>query len=116
MDQGAFRASVPSFFPSCFFLLFFENFLGFSWGAQDPLALALAKRTFLLLPVGAVILCLWVSVLCLLTVIVRQRRVEFLKAFFVTWWDLTRKASSLFGAGFLSSCWSSPGPFMGFAE
>ncbi len=100
MDQGA--ASIGSVLLSVlFFPTFFQKaVMEFVWGAGDPLVLAGAKRLFLLLPAGAVLLCLWVSVLCLLTVIVRQRRVEFLKAFTVTWWDLLKSVFAFWG-GFL---------------
>ena len=100
MDQGAF--SIGSIVLSVlFFPTFFQKTLmEFCWGAGDPALVAGAKRVFLLLPTGAVILCLWVSILCLLTVIVRQKRVEFLKAFFVTWWDLLKSIFAYWGGFF----------------
>ncbi len=100
MDQGA--SSIGSIILSVlFFPTFFQKILlEFSWGAGDPMAVMAAKRVFLLLPAGAVVLCLWVSILCLLTVIVRQKRVEFLKAFFVTWWDLLKSIFAYWGGFF----------------
>jgi len=100
MDQGA--SSIGSLVLSVlFFPTFFQKtLLDFAWGAGDPAALAGAKRVFLLLPTGAVLICLWASILCLLTVIVRQRRVEFLKAFFVTWWDLLKSIFAYWGGFF----------------
>lgn len=84
-----------------FFPTFFENsMIAFAWGAGDLGWLMAAKRVFLLLPVGAIILSLWTSILCLLSVIVRQRRVEFFKAFLVTWWDLGKSIFAFWG-GFL---------------
>ena len=100
MDQGA--ASIGSIILSVLtFPRFFENtVMDFVWGAKDPLLLSGAKRVFLLLPTGAVLLCLWISVFCLLTVIVRQRRVDFLKALFVTWWDLLKSVFAYWGGFF----------------
>lgn len=84
-----------------FFPTFFQKaLLEFTWGAGDPLWLASLKRVFLLLPTSAAIVCLWVSILCILTVIVRQRRVEFLKAFFVTWWDFLKSVFAYWGGFF----------------
>jgi len=100
MDQGA--ASIGSIVLSVlFFPTFFQKpLLDFVWGAQDPLALMAAKRVFLLLPTGAVLLSLWVSILCLLTVIVRQKRRDFLNAFFITWWDLLKSIFAFWGGFF----------------
>lgn len=84
-----------------FFPTFFENTaIAFAWGAADALWLMAAKRVFLLLPVGAVILCLWASILCLLSVIVRQKRVDFIKAFLVAWWDLGKSIFAFWGGFF----------------
>ncbi len=100
MDQGA--SSIGSLIVS---VLLFPTYIQktlmeFSWGAGDPLVLAAAKRVFLLLPTGTVILCLWASIACLLTVIVRQKRVEFLNAFFVTWWDFLKSVFAFWGGFF----------------
>ena len=84
------------FFP----LLFQENFINFAWGAQDPVWLMLGKRTFLLLPVLAVILACWASIACTLTVIFRQNRQQFITTLLITWWDLG-KAIVLFWGGLL---------------
>jgi hypothetical protein len=97
-----------------FFPTFFEKaLLAYFWGAQDPFWLLTAKRVFFLLPVGAVLLCLWASILCLLTVIVRQKRVEFLKAFCVTWWDLLKSIFAFWG-GFLKLALVLAGALYGF--
>ncbi|HUO57836.1 MAG TPA: hypothetical protein VMV05_06630 [bacterium] len=100
MEQGAF--SIGSIIGSVlFFPTFFQkSVMEYVWGAGDPLGLALAKRVFLLLPTGAALICLWVSILCLLTVVVRQKRVEFLKAFFVTWWDFMKSVFAYWGGFF----------------
>ncbi len=112
MDQGA--SSIGSIVLSVlFFPTFFERaLLEFAWGAQDPLWVCLAKRTFLLLPVSAVIVCLWASILCLLTVIVRQKRTDFLKSFFVTWWDLMKSIFAFWG-GFFKFLWVLVGALYG---
>ncbi|HXL73828.1 MAG TPA: hypothetical protein VN963_09400, partial [bacterium] len=88
-----------------FFPTFFQKtFLNFSWGAQDPVWLMTAKRAFLLLPTGALILCLWASIMALLTVVVRQKRADFIRAFLVTWWDFMKSVFSFWG-GFLKFFW-----------
>lgn len=84
-----------------FFPTFFENnMIIFAWGAADPGWLMAAKRVLLLLPVGAVITSLWVSVLCILSVVVRQKRKDFFQAFLLTWWDLGKSIFAFWG-GFL---------------
>ena len=84
-----------------FFPTFFENnMIAFVWGATDPFWLMAAKRVLLLLPVGAVITALWASILCLVSVVVRQKRRDFFQAFLLTWWDLG-KAIFAFWGGFL---------------
>ncbi len=84
-----------------FFPTFFENaMIAFTWGAGDPFWLMAAKRVFLLLPVGAVILSLWASILCVLSVVVRQKRTDFFKAFLVTWWDLGKAIFAFWGGFF----------------
>jgi hypothetical protein len=88
-----------------FFPTFFQKtFLDFVWGAQDPVWLMIAKRAFLLLPTGALILCLWASIMALLTVVVRQKRVDFIRAFLVTWWDFMKCVFAFWG-GFLKFFW-----------
>ena len=79
--------------------LFENSMLAFAWGAADGPALMVLKRIFLLLPVGAILLSLWTSILCLLSLVVRQRRGVFIRAFLVTWWDLG-KSILAFWAGF----------------
>lgn len=84
-----------------FFPTFFENtMVAFAWGASDPLWMMIAKRVFLLLPVGAVIISLWASILCVLSVVVRQKRTDFFKAFLVTWWDLGKAIFAFWGGFF----------------
>ena len=104
MDQGA--SSIGSIILSVlFFPTFFQKtILDFAWGAQDPVWLMVAKRVFLLLPTGAVILCLWASILALLTVVIRQKRVDFFRAFLVTWWDFMKSVFAFWG-GFFKFLW-----------
>lgn len=72
-----------------FFPLFFQDaFLTFAWGANDQFWISMGKRLFFLLPVLAVILGCWITMACILTVLMRQRRVAFLTALLITWWDL----------------------------
>ena len=83
------------------FPMFFQDaFIVFAWGASDPFWLMLAKRMFLLLPVFAIILGCWVTIACLLTVIIRQNRRDFIMAMFVTWWDLGKSVVSFWGGIF----------------
>jgi len=84
-----------------FFPMFFQDaFLGFSWGAADPLAMMIVKRLFLLLPTLAIILGCWVTIACLLTVVIRQKRQQFLISLFVTWWDMGKAIVSFWGGIF----------------
>jgi hypothetical protein len=81
-----------------FFPLLFQNgFIDFAWGAGDPFWVMVGKRVFALLPVMAIILGCWVSIACLLTVVVRQNRREFLTGMLVTWWDLGKSIVYFWG-------------------
>ena len=81
-----------------FFPLFFQNtFMVFAWGANDQIWISMAKRLFILLPALAVILGCWVTMACILTVLMRQRRVAFLTALLVTWWDLGKSIVYFWG-------------------
>ncbi len=68
-------------------------------GAYD-MVLAALKRTFLLLPMAAIIFACWATVLCLVTVIVRQHRRQYVSTVFITWWDLFRTIFSFWGGTF----------------
>ncbi|HEY6195734.1 MAG TPA: hypothetical protein VI504_11895 [Candidatus Eisenbacteria bacterium] len=72
----------------------------FAWGAADPLWLMLAKRIFVLLPLGAVVVGYFSSVLALPTIVVRSRRRTFMSLVIVTWWDLARAAFAYWGGVF----------------
>ena len=81
-----------------FFPLFFQStFLTFAWGANDQFWISMGKRLFILLPVLAVILGCWVTIACILTVLMRQRRVAFLTVLLVTWWDLGKSIIYFWG-------------------
>lgn len=81
-----------------FFPLFFQGaFLTFAWGANDQFWISMGKRLFILLPTLAVILGCWVTMACILTVLMRQRRVAFLTALLVTWWDLGKSIVYFWG-------------------
>jgi hypothetical protein len=84
-----------------FFPIFFQTaFIEFAWGGYDSIALIVLKRLFLLLPVLSVILGCWVTIACLLTVVIRQKRQQFLIALFITWWDLGKSVVSFWGGIF----------------
>ena len=72
----------------------------FAWGAGDPFWLLATKRTFLLMPLGAVVLGYWTSILSLPTIIVRAKRRTFVSLVLVTWWDLARAIFTFWGGVF----------------
>ncbi len=78
-------------------LFFQESFISFVWGTEDQLWLLLGKRLFLLLPVFAILLGCWVSIASLTTVLIRQKRIEFLTLLLVTWWDLGKSIVYFWG-------------------
>jgi hypothetical protein len=83
------------------FPMFFQNdFISFAWGAADYAWLMISKRIFVLLPVLAFILGCWITIACLLTVIFRQNRREFITALIITWWDLGKSIVSFWGGIF----------------
>jgi len=81
------------FFP----LLFQHDFLNFALGAEDLFWIALLKRLFLLLPVLSIILACWVTIPCVLSVVFRAQRTEFVITFFLIWWDLGKAIFSFWG-------------------
>jgi len=72
----------------------------FAWGAGDPVWLLVMKRLFLLLPLGAVALGYWTSVLSVPTIVVRAKRRTFISLVLVTWWDLARAIFTFWGGVF----------------
>lgn len=84
------------FFP----LLFQSALISFAWGAGEQTWQMLAKRVFLLLPAGAVLLASWASIVSVLSIPVRRNRQEFITALFVTWWDLGKSVMSFWGGMF----------------
>lgn len=72
----------------------------FLWGANDATWLMATKRTFLLLPLAAVAVSYWTSVLSLVTVLFRSHRQRFVNTLLVTWWDLGRAIFSFWGGVF----------------
>ncbi|MEE8149803.1 MAG: hypothetical protein V3T75_05055 [candidate division Zixibacteria bacterium] len=94
-DTGALLKFVLSvlFFP----LFFQEAFINFAWAATDPFWIMAAKRTFVLLPVMAMILGCWATIACLLTVLIRQKRQQFLTSLIITWWDLGKSIVMFWG-------------------
>lgn len=84
-------------------ILFFPNFslfIDYAWGVGDPLWVASLKRAFLILPVLAIILGYWTSVVALLTAVIRAEKQAFLNAILMTWWDLGKAIFSFWGGIF----------------
>lgn len=77
--------------------LFQAAFLKFAWGASDPTLILIGKRLFLLLPALSIILGCWITVICLLTLLVRQKRQKFIISLIITWWDLGKSILSFWG-------------------
>ena len=83
------------------FPLYFQNsFLVFAWGGGDVVWLMMAKRIFLLLPVLAVIFGSWVTILSVLSIIVRHDRRRFVLSLFMNWWDLGKAVVAFWGGVF----------------
>ncbi len=82
------------------FLKALQSAVAFIWGSGDPMWMAVLKRTFLMLPLGAIALSYWTTVLSLVTVIFRADRQRFMSTLFVTWWDLGRAIFSFWGGCF----------------
>src|SRR5687767_6535977 len=60
----------------------------FAWGAGDPFWLLTLKRVFLLLPLGAVVVGYWTSVLSVPTIVLRAKCRTFVSFVIVTLCDL----------------------------
>lgn len=83
------------------FPLFFQGpVLEYMWGAQDDTYLQLFKRVFLLWPTLALIFACWITIPCVLSLIVRAKRRQFVSHFFVTWWDFGRAVFAYWGGIF----------------
>ena len=81
-----------------FFPIFFQqDLLTFALGAEDLFWVALMKRLFLLLPALSIILACWVTVPCVLSVVFREQRTEFIITFFLVWFDLGKAIFSFWG-------------------
>jgi hypothetical protein len=81
-----------------FFPIFFQqDFLTFALGAEDLFWVALMKRLFLLLPALSIILACWVTVPCVLSVVFREQRTQFIITFFLVWFDLGKAIFSFWG-------------------
>jgi hypothetical protein len=77
--------------------LFQTAFIKFSWGASDPGWIMFGKRFFLLLPTLSIILGCWITVACLLSLVVRHNRQQFIISLIITWWDLGKSILSFWG-------------------
>ncbi|HUP56742.1 MAG TPA: hypothetical protein VM598_04765 [Bdellovibrionota bacterium] len=92
--------SVWQGFLSVLFLPFLNSTVVWVWGAGDPIALAMAKRIFLMLPVLSLILAYWVTVLGMITVPFRADRRVFLVELLLVWWELGRGILTFWGGTF----------------
>lgn len=81
-------------------MLFQTGLLAFAWGAGDQTWLMIAKRLFLLLPVCAIVVACWASVVAALSIPIRSARQEFITAWFVTCWDLGKSVLFFWGGLF----------------
>jgi len=83
------------------FPLFFQELvLDWIWGIGDTFSVMMGKRLLLLLPAAAIIFACWVTIACLLTVVIRHQRRQYVSTLFVTWWDLFRAIFSFWGGFF----------------
>ncbi len=81
-------------------MYFQESFILFAWGTGDAFWLMLAKRIFLLLPVLALILGCWVTIVSVITTIFRHNRRSFVLSLFINWWDLGKATVAFWGGIF----------------
>lgn len=87
-------------FLSILFLPILSTLFFFCWGSGDPIELSIVKKVFLALPISAIILGYWTSVVGLVSVVFRSDRKSFLTSLLITWWDLGRAILSLWGGTF----------------
>jgi hypothetical protein len=78
-------------------VFFQESLLAMAWTPGLYPWETILKRSLLLLPVSGIIFSCWVTIPCMMTVIVRSKRREFLSLVFITWWDLGRAIFSYWG-------------------
>ncbi|MCA9742653.1 MAG: hypothetical protein H6695_03350 [Deferribacteres bacterium] len=74
--------------------------LAYAWAASDPFWIMSAKRLFLLLPVLAFIIACWLTIACVVSIIVRGNRSAFVNAMFITWLDLGKSFVAFWGGIF----------------
>ena len=67
---------------------FQSQWIDFTWGSGDILALEIFKRVFMWPPTLALLFCLWASIPNLCSVLFRSRRTEFIHGFVAAWWEL----------------------------
>ena len=73
------------------------DFIAFAWGAGDPFWIMIGKRILLLMPVLAIIMGSWLTIVSSLTVLFRQNRRQFVTTLIITWWDLGKSIVSFWG-------------------
>jgi hypothetical protein len=72
----------------------------FAWGSEDTVGWMAAKRTFLILPLAALAVSYWATLLGTVTALFRSDRQHFMSSLLVTWWDLGRAVFSFWGGVF----------------
>jgi hypothetical protein len=85
--------------------------LSAAWGSESP-EVALVKRIFLLLPILAVIVGLWCTMLSVYTLLFRSGRVRYIATLAVLWWDVMR-STWLFWMGMGRFFWVAFGSIWG---
>jgi hypothetical protein len=96
-------------------LLFQGPMLAWTWGGRDEFYTMLFKRIFLLLPSVAIIFACWLTIPCVLSIVVRQNRTIFVNKLLLTWWDLGRAIFN-FWSGFFSAIAVLLGWILGFTR
>jgi len=83
------------------FPLYFQSqFLAFAWGVDEAFWIMAGKRVFLLLPVLAIILGCWITIVCAISILFRHNRMSFISFMFITWWDMGKSIVSFWGGIF----------------
>jgi len=76
------------YFLAALFLPVLSQLVEFAAAVGDPIWVALTKWFVLMLPLLAVIWAYWVTMVGLVTIIIRTERRAFLTSLLITWWDL----------------------------
>ena len=79
---------VFQLFMSVLMLPVFKDLFTFVTGGGDSMPIVMAKWFFLLLPVMAMIWAYWVTIVGVISLVVRPERRAFMTQVMMTWWDL----------------------------